>query len=151
MMLQHEPPRNLPDQVIRDSLKNRANLREFLHAAVPELAAGFDYDRAEEISREFPMEDWRVRTADLPLEIPYRTAEGEGRALVCVLIEHQSDTDPLNRCGCYTLAWGTGTGSGESGPSKHRRVHHCVFVRFCRLFYTRGQRRGAAIGRWPTC
>ena len=95
MMPRHEPPRNLPDQIIRDSLKQPANLREFLHAAIPELASGFDCERAEEISREFPMEDWRVRTADLPLEIPYRTAEGEGAALVCVLIEHQSDTDPL--------------------------------------------------------
>jgi hypothetical protein len=41
MMPPHEPPRNLPDQIIRDSLRNAANLREFLHAAVPELADGF--------------------------------------------------------------------------------------------------------------
>jgi hypothetical protein len=47
MIPRHEPSRNLPDQVNRDSLKNPANLREFLHAAVPELAAGLDCDRAE--------------------------------------------------------------------------------------------------------
>jgi hypothetical protein len=95
MMPRHEPPRNLPDQVIRDSLKNAANLRDFLHEVVPHLAAGFVYERAETIEREFPWEDWRNREADLPLEIPYRTAEGEGTALVCVLIEHQSDTDTM--------------------------------------------------------
>lgn len=95
MMPSHEPPRNLPDQVIRDSLRNHANLREFLHAAIPELAAGFDCERACLIYPNFPMEDWRSRTADLPLEIPYRTAEGAKTALVCVLIEHQSDTDAL--------------------------------------------------------
>lgn len=38
MMPRREPPRNLPDQVIRDSLKNRSNLREFLRAAIPELS-----------------------------------------------------------------------------------------------------------------
>jgi hypothetical protein len=95
MMPRHEPPRNLPDQVIRDSLKHAANLREFLHTAIPELASGFDCTRAQEISPEFLMEDWRSRTADLSLEVPYRTADGEETALVCVLIEHQSDTDPL--------------------------------------------------------
>ncbi len=95
MMPRHEPPRNLPDQIIRDSLKDAANLREFLHAAIPELAGGFDCERATEISRDFPMEDWRTREADLVFEIPYRTGEGEQTALVCVLIEHQSDTDAL--------------------------------------------------------
>ncbi|MGH7170881.1 MAG: Rpn family recombination-promoting nuclease/putative transposase, partial [Gemmataceae bacterium] len=95
MMPPREPPRNLPDQVIRDSLRDHANLREFLHAAIPELAAGFDCERAKLISPNFPMEDWRSRTADLPFEIPYRTAEGEESALVCVMIEHQSDTDAM--------------------------------------------------------
>ncbi len=47
------------------------------------------------MDREFPLDDWRNREADLPFEVPYRTEEGERLALVCVLIEHQSDTDPL--------------------------------------------------------
>src|SRR5262249_11963518 len=33
--------------------------------------------------------------ADLPFEVPYRAGTEEVWALVCVLIEHQSDTDPL--------------------------------------------------------
>ncbi len=40
-------------------------------------------------------EDWRRREADLLFEIPYRLGEVEETALVWILIEHQSDTDPL--------------------------------------------------------
>ena len=95
MMPRHEPPRHLPDQVIRESLQHPASLREFLQDVVPHLAAGFDCERARLIDREFPFEDWRNREADLPFEVPYRTANEEQMALVCVLIEHQSNTDPL--------------------------------------------------------
>lgn len=63
--------------------------------ATAKLADGFDCERAELMERDFPMEDWRGRMADLPFEVPYRTAQGEQRALVGVFIEHQSDTDAL--------------------------------------------------------
>jgi hypothetical protein len=57
MIPHHEPPRNLPDQVIRESLMHPASLREFLQQVVPHLADGFDCERARLISREFPLED----------------------------------------------------------------------------------------------
>jgi hypothetical protein len=88
-------PRDLPDRIIRESLRNRDNRGDFLRHAVPQLAGGFDFGRARLLDREFPMPDFRRRESDLPFEVPYRTAEGEEPALVCVLIEHQSDTDPL--------------------------------------------------------
>src|SRR5207248_7725910 len=53
-----------------------------------------DCDRARFLDREFPLDDWRRREADLPFEIPYRTGLGEVLALVCLLIEHQSSADP---------------------------------------------------------
>lgn len=90
-----EPPRDLMDRMIRDTLRDPENLRDFLSHALPDLAAGFDYGRARLIDPVFTAEDWRRREADLPFEIPYRTGEGEVTALVCVLIEHQSDTDPV--------------------------------------------------------
>src|SRR5579872_5574327 len=90
-----EPPRDLMDRMIRDTLRDPENLHDFLSRALPDLAAGFDYARARLIDPEFTLEDWRRREADLPFEIPYRTGEGEVTALVCVLIEHQSDTDPM--------------------------------------------------------
>jgi hypothetical protein len=88
-------PRDLPDRIFRQSLRRPANLSDFLHLVVPQMADGFDCDRARLLDREFLTEDWRRREADLPFEVPYRTAEGEEPALVCVLIEHQSDTDAL--------------------------------------------------------
>src|SRR5260370_37813260 len=88
-------PRDLTDRLIRESLHHPANLRSFLRQAVPELADGFDCERARLLERGLLTEDWRERESDLPFEIPYRVGENEVWALVCVLIEHQSDTDPL--------------------------------------------------------
>jgi hypothetical protein len=62
---------------------------------VPQLAAGFDCTRAHLLQRDFDLEDWRGREADLPFEIPYRVGDAERWALVLVLLEHQSDTDSL--------------------------------------------------------
>jgi hypothetical protein len=90
-----EPPRDLPDRVIRQALRHPANLRAFLRRAVPALADGFDCDRLRLLDREFPLDDWRRREADLPFEIPYRLGDAEQWALVYVLIEHQSSEDPV--------------------------------------------------------
>jgi hypothetical protein len=90
-----DPLRDLADRVIRESLLDADNLRAFLEVAVPDLAAGFDCSRRRLLERGFPLEDWRRREADLPFEIPYRVGDTEVWALVCVLLEHQSDTDPL--------------------------------------------------------
>src|SRR5947209_8130916 len=90
-----EPPHDLPDRMIRQALRHPANLRAFLRQAVPVLADGFDCDRARLLDREFPMEDWRRREADLPFEVPYRAAGSDLLTLVCLLLEHQSDTDPI--------------------------------------------------------
>jgi hypothetical protein len=81
--------------MIRNSLRHPEHLRTFLEDAVPALAADFDCARARLLDREFPLDDWRLREADLPFEIPYRHGSEELWAVVCVLIEHQSDTDPL--------------------------------------------------------
>jgi hypothetical protein len=88
-------PRTLSDHLVRDALRSAANLRDFLRAAVPKLADGFDYTRVQEAPREFLTEHWRSREVDLLFEIPYRTARRERTAWVVVLIEHQSDTDPV--------------------------------------------------------
>jgi Putative transposase, YhgA-like len=89
-----EPPRDLPDRVIRAALRHPANLRAFLHQTVPALADAFDCERGRLLDREFPLDDWRRREADLPFEIPYRLGDDERWALVYVLLEHQSAEDP---------------------------------------------------------
>jgi hypothetical protein len=88
-------PRKLPDRLMRQSLLRPANLRDFLTSAAGNLAGGFDCDRARLIEREYPLPDWRRREADLPFEVPYIVEGASLPALVLVLLEHQSDTDPL--------------------------------------------------------
>lgn len=47
MSLADEPPlRDLSDRVLRQSLQDPENLRSFLKQAVPDLADGFDCQRA---------------------------------------------------------------------------------------------------------
>ena len=90
-----KPPRDVLDRLVRESLLNTDNLRAFLSRAVPALADQFLCERARLMDREFPVDDWRRREADLPFEIPYRCGNEERLALVCLLLEHQSDPDPL--------------------------------------------------------
>ena len=75
-------------------MRHPANLRAFLRQVVPPLADGFDCERRRLLDREFPLDDWRRREADLPFEIPYRLGDQELWALVYVLLEHQSAEDP---------------------------------------------------------
>src|SRR2546421_642360 len=94
MALSDDLPRDLADRVIRESLHHPANLRAFLRQAVPALADGFDCERSRLLDREFPLDDWRRREADLPFEIPYHIGHEDLWALVYVLLEHQSAEDP---------------------------------------------------------
>lgn len=90
-----DPLRDFPDRAIRQTLRHPEHLRDLLRSVVPDLAENFDCARARLLEREFPLEDWHARAADLPFEIPYRLGEEERWALLLVLIEHQSDTDRL--------------------------------------------------------
>jgi hypothetical protein len=108
MTLTDEPLHDFPDRALRQSLLHPENLHVFLRQAVPGLADGFDCSRARYLEREFPLDDWRRREADLPFEIPFRHGEEELQALVFVLIEHQSSVDPwmpLRLLVYVTLYW----------------------------------------------
>jgi Putative transposase, YhgA-like len=96
------------DRALREMLARPENLREFLAAAVPDLADGFDVDRMRPAPREYFLGNWRRRSPDLLFEIPYRTHDSETLALVCVLLEHQSKTDwqvPLKTFVYAALYW----------------------------------------------
>lgn len=90
-----DPIRELADRAVRESLLFGEHLRGLLSRVVPELADGFDYDRIRPLGRDFPIEDWRQREADLPIEVPFRHGAALEWALVVVLLEHQSDTDTM--------------------------------------------------------
>src|SRR5690606_22724238 len=90
-----ELPRDLEDRIFRESLQQPMHLRSLLRQAVPDLADRFDCERLQPVGREFLSPSWHSRQADLPLEVPYQVGQQEVLALVFVLIEHQSATDPL--------------------------------------------------------
>ena len=87
-------PPNASDKMIRSALKVIANLRAFLMRAIPDIAGMIDFDRPKFIETEFLMDDWRGRESDLLVELTLRTPDGLTRSIrICILIEHQSDTD----------------------------------------------------------
>jgi hypothetical protein len=90
-----EPPRDFVDRLMRGLLGRVDNLADFLRSARPALAANFAFERGRPDPREFILEDWRRREADLLFEIPYRWGEKQTEVLVWVLLEHQSDTDTV--------------------------------------------------------
>lgn len=90
-----KPLHTFPDRALRQSLEHPENLKSFLHQAIPGLADHFVYERARRVDREFPLDDWRRRENDLLFEIPFREGGEVRTILVCVLIEHQSEPDPL--------------------------------------------------------
>jgi putative YhgA-like transposase len=87
---------DFPDRAIRRLQADPANLHDLIASVLPNLVERFDFSRVEEVGREFLLEDWRRRESDLLFRLPFRAAvEGTERwALVCVLIEHQSEPDP---------------------------------------------------------
>lgn len=82
------------DKAFREALRKPDNLRELIRARVPELADGFDFEQMRSVPPKFLLPDGRDREADLLFEIPYRFGESATLALVCVLIEHQTNPDP---------------------------------------------------------
>jgi hypothetical protein len=100
--------RDFTDRALCQLLAKAENLREFLAAAVPQLAVGFDFDRMRPASQEFLVGNWRRRTPDLLVEIPFRTGSEERWAVVCVLLEHQTKSDwqaPLKSFEYAALYW----------------------------------------------
>ena len=90
-----DPIRDLADRAVRDSLRHAEHVRGLLGRVVPDLVDGFEFTKMRPLDRDFPLEDWRRREADLPIEIPYRLGNISVPALVVLLLEHQSDTDPM--------------------------------------------------------
>src|SRR5207247_2526587 len=88
-------PRQTPERIVRTSLSDAANLRDFLESALPRLVNGFDFSRLQPIPITFFSDDWRERETDLLLELPYVAAEGTTETLVCLLMEHQTNIDRL--------------------------------------------------------
>jgi hypothetical protein len=132
-----DPPlRDFPDRAHRLLLEHPANLPELVAAAAPDLAPGFVFERMSELERALPLPDWRRRESDLLFRVPWQApAAPEQEALVCVLVEHQTQEDagmPMRTLLMATLfwdrlwkAWEEGGGRGE--PLRLRLVLPVVF------------------------
>jgi hypothetical protein len=73
-----QPPlHDFPDRAIRALQSMPAHLRELVQEVAPEIAPHLDFDRAEELKRDFPLPDWRRREADLLFHVPFRAEEGK--------------------------------------------------------------------------
>jgi hypothetical protein len=90
-----EPPlHDFPDRAFRRLLEHPHNLRDLLGAVLPDLVDRFDFDRMEILPRTFLLDDWRRRESDMLFRLPFRDDPAAPPALVCVLLEHQSEADP---------------------------------------------------------
>jgi len=89
-------PRQTPERMVRTSLHDPENMRELLSAVIPNLVNGFDFTRLKPLPLSFFGEDWREREADLLFEVPYLSDGGATSTLVCLLLEHQTNTDRLS-------------------------------------------------------
>ncbi len=100
------PVHDLPDHAIRALLQNPDNVRDLMEEAAPELAPHLDFARMRIVQRDFALDDWRERQNDLFLVIPYRDPDHRP-LLICILIEHQSKSDPAMpiRMFCYAVLY----------------------------------------------
>ena len=101
-------PRDFADHIYRESLKKPENLCDLVSDVLPEIALGLDFERAELLDREFLLDDWRQRESDLLFRIPYRDGDTVLEALICLLLEHQSQPDarmPLRLLLYAVLYW----------------------------------------------
>ncbi len=89
-----DPLRDFSDRFFRKALMNAENLRDLLMDTLPALAEKFDFSRMREVKRDFTLPNWRRREVDLLFEIPFRSETHEQQTLVCLLIEHQTRSDP---------------------------------------------------------
>src|SRR5258708_4625221 len=87
-------PREFPDRAVRDALVRPDNLRALLRRTHPHLADRLDYSRLDIVPRAYLLDDWRQREADVLVRLPLLGAEGD-EALVCVLVEHLTNPDPV--------------------------------------------------------
>ena len=60
-----ELPRDLDDVTLREQLTHVANLRDLLHAVVPDLADGFTFDEATLVPPGHFLPDWRQRESNI--------------------------------------------------------------------------------------
>lgn len=100
--------RDFTDRALRELLTKPDNLRAVVVETLPAIASRFDFDRMRPARREYFLGNWRSREADLLFEVPFLDDQSDSWPLVCLLIEHQIQTDwriPLKTFIYAALYW----------------------------------------------
>jgi hypothetical protein len=89
--------REFEDREAQWLLEDPENVRGILQLRDPALAERLDFARAERVNRTFVPADLRKRESDLIFRVPFLddAAAGHRVVWVFVLLEHQSEPDPL--------------------------------------------------------
>ena len=91
---EHYAVREFPNHIFKLYLEQEDNLREFLEAVVPDLAAFIDLTDAVSLNPQAILPDWQDRTADLIIEADIQSADGTPAGRAVINIAHQSDHAP---------------------------------------------------------
>ncbi len=120
---QAQLPHDFPDRLIRDALRQPANLRELVGRWRPDFVPELDFDRMHEPPRLFLLDDYRERESDLLIEVPFRNRKNALPLLICLLIEHQSTIDnvmPLRLLLYAVLYWESQWRAWKAGHPRGR-------------------------------
>jgi hypothetical protein len=78
-------------------LEHPASVRELLALTAPGLLARLEFARMTVDPTTYIAADYRHLASDLVLRVPFRTPDGRRTLTLYILIEHQSEPDPLLR------------------------------------------------------
>jgi hypothetical protein len=154
MSFSEDPPlHDFPDRAIRRLLEDPHNLRDLLAAVLPERVDRFDFDHVEPVGREFLLENWRRRESDLLSRLPWRPSsdiEAVPPALVCVLIEHQSQPDIAMPLRDTLLEAARSSHGSVRRREEVERMAKTLEQTWEQELLARGEARGRAQGELPT-
>ncbi len=89
--------RNFPDSGIQLLFEDPLNVRDALNIAAPDFVDRIDFSQLERIRATFVLKNFRKRESDLVFTAPFDARRGRRKNAITIyiLIEHQSDPDPL--------------------------------------------------------
>jgi hypothetical protein len=118
-------------------LEDPVHVRGVLQILEPDLAERLDFDRAERVNRSFIPADLQKRESDLIFRVPFTGDESSREVWVYVLLEHQSQPDPLMGLRLYLYmghVWESQQRHWHDAnlPAEERRLHPIIPL----VFYT---------------
>jgi hypothetical protein len=140
-----EPPliREFDDRSTLWLLEDPENLRGLLQILDPALAERLDFRRAQRLNRSFVPADLQKAESDLIYTVPFGT--GSGREVwVYVLLEHQSEPDPLMALRLYLYMGQLWDAQRREWQDQRRSPRTLRLRPIIPVVYYTGERRWAA-------